>query len=377
MKLLAAGDTHIGKATHLSPTRLAEQEEAWRDVLELARSVSVDAVVHAGDAFDKRRPTPDELLAFERPLIEHAEDGGAPVFIINGNGSHDVAYGQGDSPLQVFDEAGLLRLYRQPAVYRDSIVSLAFLPWAPTAVLRARLDSDIGSDEVNAMCAELLVDVARQLRSPAGGPQVLVTHFSVSGSLTPEGASVDLFREPVLAAPELAALGFDTVVCGHIHKPQTMVADPAVLYVGSPMPLTFGEGGSDHGCWIIESGAAPRFVPVDSPGMVTVDWRTAVDLSLDGDLGWEHAYLRVKDTIVPPDGYSPRHLERDMVAAGARYAKVELTPERVARGRVDSLDDEVSEGDAFRMWLNAVEAPEDERGWLLELDQRYREQVAA
>lgn len=371
---VATGDTHVGKLSHLHPDRLGEQERVWRAILTVARDLNAAAVLHAGDAFDRRRPSPDELLAFERPLVEHHNEDGCPVIAISGNGSHDASHGEEPSPLQIMHEADLLELYREPTARVVRGVRVALMPWTPTARLRAQLGADVPADETNQAAAHLLVDVARGLYDPIG-PTVLLTHFSVGGALTPEGASVDLFREPILDANDLAAIGYDAVICGHIHKPQIMVPDPAVFYVGSPMPLTFGEGDCPHGYWTVELDpelglGRAAMVPLESPRFLTFDQEIAADVT--------DAYVRLRVTVPAGERVDARWLERDILeTGGARYARVEVTVERAARGRVEALDDTVSEQAAFTMWLDAVEATEDERPWLLQLDQHYREQVAA
>ena len=86
------------------------------------------------------------------------------------------------------------------------------------------------------------------------GPRILVGHWSISGASTPSGIPTDQFREPVIPLAELEQIGFDAVVFGHIHKPQTLqgISSRPIFYVGSPMALNFGETGSEHGAWLLD-----------------------------------------------------------------------------------------------------------------------------
>lgn len=382
-RLLAVADQHFGKGAQLAPTRLAEQEACWREVLRLARDEQVDAIVHAGDAFDRRRPTPEELLAFERPLVDdvNVDAWGREIIAINGNGSHDAEHGDTPSPLQVFDEAGLLHLHREPTVvklvertvcsaYVPGGIAIACLPWMSVKHLRARAGGDWDVDEINQRCVELLLEIAAGLRAQCDGPAVLVTHFAVDENSTPEGAPVHLFREPVLPARELAALGFDAVLAGHIHRPMIVEdLEAPVVSLGSPMPLDFGEGGYEHGVWIVE-GSAAEFRPLDSPRFVTLTLDNVPD-----DLPLAGCYVRVKASS--DDEEIARDLERDLIVEGAAYVRVEIETPRAQRARVEQLDETVSEADALAMWLTANEIDRDTGLALTGMDTAYREQVAA
>ena len=88
MRALATGDNHLGSGADLGRVpgeRLAEQEQVWRRTLELAREYECDVVLHGGDLFHRASPSPEEVLAALRPLVEHAEVGGCPVVMALGN----------------------------------------------------------------------------------------------------------------------------------------------------------------------------------------------------------------------------------------------------------------------------------------------------
>lgn len=372
-RLLCVGDQHFGKGAHLAPSRLAEQEACWRDVLKLARDEKVQAVLHAGDAFDRRRPTPDELLAFERPLVEHRAAGGCRIVIISGNGSHDAEHGPVPSPVAVLAEADLVELHREPAWVPIDNVGVCCLPWMSVKHLRARAGSEWTVDELNERCAELLAEIANELRATAAGHSVLLTHFSLSAARAVSGVPVDnFFREPLLNVHDLAA--FDAVVAGHVHLPQVIAGEPLAFHVGSPMALAFDEGHFEHGAWLLgvdEEGARAEFRPLASPRFLTFD--EDVDEDVTG------AYVRWRLTRAHDETLrDPRELERWLIEdGGAVYARVEVETARAQRARVEQLDETVSEQDALAMWLAANEIDRATGLVLAGMDAGYREQVAA
>lgn len=258
-RLLCFGDLHLGAGTDYGREpgdRLRDQQDVLAMVVQLANENDVDAVLFAGDAFHRRRPTPAELLAFARPLVELE----APLIAIAGN--HDVESADLPTALEVFtndashDSPGLLTLSTRPEVINLPGLAVATLPWTPVSRLIAQRDGgdrDRTHDEVAAM----LVAAARGLRAeiPADTPAVLMLHWSISGASTPTGALTDEFREVVLDVDELGALGFDAVVMGHIHRHQVLCEEPWIGYVGSPLPVDFSEANTPHGCVLLELAA--------------------------------------------------------------------------------------------------------------------------
>lgn len=66
-----------------------------------------------------------------------------------------------------------------------------------------------------------------------------------------------------------------TIVCGHFHGPECNKLD-RILQPGAPLQHSFGDEGSDRGCWIVREDQGPEFVPLASPKFITV--RTKKDL---------------------------------------------------------------------------------------------------
>lgn len=365
MKLLATGDNHLGKGMDLGLTpgeRLAEQEQVWRDTLTLARDRRCDALLHGGDLFDGRRPTPEIMLAAERPLVEHQVAGGCTVYVAAGN--HDVPSQDGPCGLDVLAEAGLIELAREPHTWAVGDFDVCALPWTPLARLDLKLEEIHGEpvprDELATLAGELLVETARGMRDP-DRRQILLLHWSVTGTSLPNGLPVDSFGGVVLPMAGLAALDYEHMVAAHIHEPQTAVAAPSqFLYVGSPQPLDFGEGGRDHGCWLIEPDAfypEPRlkFEPLASRPFLTVDM---IDDSgaLEAEERFARAFVKVRGTLTEDE---MRRCDQDLIrdsfeAAGAHRVWFDLTIERAHRERGTVIDAAGTRIDQLAAYLDAT-----------------------
>jgi exonuclease SbcD len=277
-RLLCTGDLHLGKGPQYADDRLGDQEQVWARILDLAVDQDCDAVLVAGDVFEGPLPTPEHYRAFLRPLAGFP----LPIVTILGNGRHDSAM-RSTSALEVL-EAPELTIVTEPRIVDVAGVRVGCLPWVSVKRLVA-LEAGGDRDALNRAAAELLIEIARGLRED--GADILLTHFSISGAALPNGLPVDELREPVLDLVGLEEVGFDAVVAAHIHKPQLLEPghdgfgsphlDAPILYVGSPMPLDFGEAETEHGCWILDIGdagetATARFIPIESRPFVTIDF---------------------------------------------------------------------------------------------------------
>lgn len=386
MKFLCTGDQHFDERSWLGPEWLGEQERVWQSIVDLAIAEEVDAVLHAGDVFQHRRPTPAELRAFQRPLYDLFRHG-IDTLVIAGN--HDVSAADYPSALELFSEHA--DVHREPGIWRGNV---ATLPWTPIGRLIAAQNGG-DRDALNAQAADLLVDTARGLREQVSEPAILMLHWSVSGSALPNGLPVDQLREPVLPVTELEEQGWDAVVCGHIHKAQLMGSEDArgpLFYVGSPMPLNFGEGGDDHGCWILDYADAvspARFVPLDGPRFVTIDDFTAHDLEW-----WTDAikHDRGLDLVLPPvvgaivriryqataeeaARIDQREIREALLDAGAWKVVVQPQIVREERARVEGMDESMGELEAVAAWADANGIDEAATSDLVHATKAYLEAV--
>lgn len=198
-QLLHTGDTHIGYEQYHSPQRRADFLQAFEQVVADAIDLDVDAVVHAGDLFQNRRPDLPDIQGAIRTL-SRLQEANIPFLAIVGN--HEEKRGQ--QWLDLFAELGLAeRLGATPRVVGDmALYGLDYVP--PTT--RDRLDYSFQPHD--AAYAGL---VAHGLFEP----------FS--------GADWD-----TAAVLEAASVTFDAMLLGDNHEPGiSEVDDTWVTYPGS------------------------------------------------------------------------------------------------------------------------------------------------
>jgi exonuclease SbcD len=382
VKLLATGDLHVGAGSQHREDALADHADTLNQILELARARDVDAILLAGDIFDRPKPTPAELHVFDRFIRALP----CPAVAILGNAGHDQWGVDQPTALELF-AGDHLRVSRHPEVILGpGDVAIATLPSVPVSRLVA---AHGGGDraQINEHAAELLLETARGLRDqvPDGWPCVLLGHWAVTGASLPNGLPVADLNEPVLSVDALEALDFNAVVLGHIHVPNEFGID--VLYVGSPLCLNFGEAGFTHGAWIVEVEqgieTATEFVQLDDRRFVTVDVdligsdpelvrfgsvldetdAIAAAIMADGGGGLDGAIVRVRYRASEAqhrrvDQGAIRKLIAD--AGGRCY---QIVPEiiREQRARVEGIDETLSPMRAVEAWAAANDLDQDHR----------------
>lgn len=238
---------HLSDSHYDETDRLEETIEIHREIVERAAEAHVDAILHAGDVFN-RKSTPAERLVVRQFLREAAEV--APVVIVKGN--HDAA-----QDLAIFDDFHRYRRIRvierptEPGnawildgVPRDQIAVLA-LPWFDRAHLVAGFSAEVDAETSRRMT----IDAARELLSVLAAEAsrvaglglcpILVGHVMVAGSETgtgfiPVGTTVEL------SPHDIADVGAAYAALGHVHKAQDWLGG-RVAYSGSPRRCNFGE----------------------------------------------------------------------------------------------------------------------------------------
>jgi DNA repair exonuclease SbcCD nuclease subunit len=109
-RILHTADTHLGYRQYHSEVRRQDFFKAFEVVIQDAVDMQVDAVVHAGDLFDSRNPTLEDLLETMN-ILSRLKAANIPFFGIVGN--HESK--QNIQWLDLFEEMGLAaRLGKTP-----------------------------------------------------------------------------------------------------------------------------------------------------------------------------------------------------------------------------------------------------------------------
>lgn len=252
MRLLHVSDLHIGKRLN-GMSLLDDQRYILAQVLQIAKDRQVEALLLAGDIYDKASPSAEAVTVFDAFLTD-AVAAGLRVLAIPGN--HDsaerIAYAQGLLESQGVCFPPVYAGDVEHVVLEDDFGKVVFwlLPFLkPGDVRRFFPDEEIGDDYSAALRAVLSAcDIDSAVRNVALSHQ-LVTAFGVS----PERADDEVKLGGIDNVDVSVYDAFDYVALGHVHRPQRVGRD-TVRYSGSPLKYSFSEARYDKSVVLVDLG---------------------------------------------------------------------------------------------------------------------------
>ena len=231
MKFIHLSDLHLGKRVN-EMSMLDDQEHILNQILKIIDDETPDAVLIAGDIYDKSVPTTEAVELLDSFLYRLSKRD-AEVFIISGN--HDsiqrVAFAS-----RLIDQSGI---HISP-VYRGEItpyvvkgVNIWLLPFVKPANVRPYFEDETINtyqDAIKAAIGGMKIDASRR--------NILVTHQFVTGSDRTDSEDASVGGTDNIDAEVFA--GFDYVALGHLHRPQNCGSE-RIRYCGSPLKYSFSE----------------------------------------------------------------------------------------------------------------------------------------
>ncbi len=235
MKFIHLSDLHIGKRVN-EFSMLDDQKYILGEILKITADEKPDAVLIAGDVYDKSIPPAEAVMEFDE-FLEQLSKTTPAICIISGN--HD-------SPERLSFGAGLLSLNGvhisrnydgniAPLTFTDEWGSVAvyMLPFIkPVHVRKCFPEAEINSynDAVRYAVSEMNVNPAVR--------NVLVTHQFVTGGERCESEEMSVGGSDNVDASVFDV--FDYTALGHLHGPQSM-NNGHIRYSGSPLKYSFSE----------------------------------------------------------------------------------------------------------------------------------------
>lgn len=258
MKFAHLADLHIGIMLNHA-NMIEEQKYIFSRILAILKEEKPDAVLIAGDVYDRAVPSAEaaSLLGW---FLSALNEGGFPVFMIAGN--HDsperLAYAAALLEKQNIHIAGSftgkMPCYTLHDEYGEA--DLWLLPFIrPSHVNRwISEEKDRVHDytaAVKAAVAASGVDFSRR--------NVIVSHQFVSGASVHENGSEQLSVGGLDQVMTAAYEGFDYAALGHIHSFQK-TGGGKICYSGTPLPYSFSEENDHKGVVIAELGRKGELV---------------------------------------------------------------------------------------------------------------------
>ncbi|MCL2747084.1 MAG: exonuclease SbcCD subunit D [Oscillospiraceae bacterium] len=239
MKFLHLSDLHIGKSVN-GFSMIAEQENAFRQILGYITTESPTAVIIAGDIYDRAIPSVEAVRLFDDFLTELAHEEIA-VLLISGN--HDSPERLGYASRLLLDKqlhlCGSFAGSPRKVILTDEHGEVNFwlLPFIkPTSmrVLSGEQEIESYDDAIAAALGAANVDYTAR--------NVLVSHqFYTKAGISPIRSESELNPIGGLDAVDAGIIErFDYAALGHLHGRQS-AGEEHIHYCGSPIKYSFSE----------------------------------------------------------------------------------------------------------------------------------------
>ncbi len=242
MRLIHTSDWHLGRTLH-GADLLAHQAEFLDWLLAASVSHEADAVVVAGDIYDRAVPPTDAVAVLDHALRGFAA-AGIPVVLTSGNHDSAIRLGFGSS---LSEHAGIhfrtsLADLARPVVLADSHGEVAVygIPYLLPDAVADDLRADRSHGSVLAAAADLIrADAAER----GIGRVVVAAHAFVTGAMTSDSER-DIRVGGIGDIPASVFAGLSCVALGHLHGQQNVASPDArthLAYSGSPLAFSFSE----------------------------------------------------------------------------------------------------------------------------------------
>ena len=259
MRFLHTADWHIGKKMH-GYALLEEQQAAFEQIEQIARAEKVDAIVIAGDLYDRAVPASDSVALLNQQLEQLNLVDQWPLLAISGN--HDSAVRLGSSApwyhFQNFFMQTTVAASFQPVKLAG--VEFFLLPYFEIFEVQ-QLFPEAEINDLSQAVALVVTEMQKHLTP--GVPHVLVSHFFAAGAATSD--SETKVQVGGLAAIPVTQLElFDYVALGHLHNPGALHHEK-IRYSGSPLAFSLSEAQQTKGVVIVditENKMTQTFIPL-------------------------------------------------------------------------------------------------------------------
>lgn len=298
MRFLHIADLHLGRQFN-ELSLLPDQEAILEQVLQIADAEKVDAVLIAGDVYQRSTPQAEAMALFDR-FVSRLAESGKKVFIISGN--HDSALrisyfsslvrNSGVHITEAFD--GELQRVKLRDDYGDLTVwMMPFL--RPSMVKRAMPQEKITSyqDAVSAVLRNADVDFSKR--------NLLMCHQFVLGCEVCESEELSVGGLDHIDGAVFD--GFDYVALGHIHKPQKVLRE-TLRYAGSPLKYSFSEAQHNKSVTIVDLLEKGETIIRTIPLYPLHDVRLVkgmMDEIMQMPYSEDYVWITIHDELPPPD----------------------------------------------------------------------------
>jgi exonuclease SbcD len=259
MKFLHTSDWHLGRQFH-NVSLLEDQAYVLDQIFDIAVRETVDAVVIAGDVYDRTVPPARAVSLLDSMLDRLCRDLALPVIMIPGN--HDSPERLGFGARQLSGSGlhiiGSTDAILSPVMLSDAYGQLAFygIPYLEPVMAREYFEVELsGHDETLAYVAERIKTHNQQ---NGRFRTVVVSHCFLDG-----GEDCESERPLSVGGADRVSAKifktFDYTALGHLHGPQFKLINK-IRYSGSILKYSFSEEHHNKSVTIVDMDAKGKCV---------------------------------------------------------------------------------------------------------------------
>lgn len=287
MRFIHTGDWHVGKRVH-GYDLLADQEAIFQQIIQLAKTHQADAIVIAGDLYDRAVPNQESVALLNAALQQMNLTEKFPLLVISGNHDSAVRLATGSAwfsaqqfylqttvsqaltPVEMFD----VQFYLLP--YFEIFDVQQVFPNIEIKTLQQAFD--------------LVVETMAKSFDPSK-KHILVSHFFASGA-TPTDSETKIQVGGLQNITTTSLEIFDYVALGHLHNPKAL-NHPSIRYSGSPLPFSISEANQQKGVVLVDTEKMTQeFLPLTPPRKIHLLTASFEELTTDEN------YLQYKNDFV-------------------------------------------------------------------------------
>lgn len=254
MKFFHTADWHLGKL--VQGVYMTEDQAYVLDQFTEAIEVEKpDAVIIAGDLYDRAVPPTDAVALFDNILKRIVVDLGVPVLAIAGN--HDspgrLEFGSQFMRENGFYIAGQMTKEIEPVKLQDEYgeVHVHLVPFADPSIVKNLYEDESISNHHDAMAKITSVMTEKM---DASARHIFVGHAFVTPHGDSEDNTSDSERPIAIGGAEYVAAHlfdpFHYTALGHLHRAH-YVRDETIRYAGSPLKYSISEEQHEKGFYIV------------------------------------------------------------------------------------------------------------------------------
>lgn len=249
MKFIHTSDWHIGRQFH-NVSLLDDQRHVLNQLIEHVQREAVDAVVIAGDIYDRSVPPAAAVELLDDVLNKICAELGVPVLLIPGN--HDsperlrfASRQLRQAGVHIFGE---LSQTHQPVKIRGNSIDVNFygIPYNDPESVRNHFGVNVSThDEAHRYLVEQILSAKSD-----ESPKILISHCFIDGwDESDSERPLSIGGADRISYEAFSA--FDYVALGHLHGPQHK-GEPHIRYSGSILKYSFSEQNQRKGVTLVE-----------------------------------------------------------------------------------------------------------------------------